>query len=84
MTLRERFEEILDFTISRIVYGDADGEDRNDEALPRAIACFAVGIEEGGLYDRRLGSLKSWTYVSAGVCLREMQRWGQHSMLPPV
>lgn len=74
--MRARFDEILTFTISRIVNGDADGEDRNDEALPRAMACFAVGIEEVSLSDRKIGGqLKSWKYVAAGVCLREMKRW---------
>lgn len=76
VTMRERFEEVLGFTVSRIVNGDEDGEDRNEEALPRALACFAVGVEESSLYDRKLGgSLKSWKYVAAGVCLREMARW---------
>ena len=74
--MRERFEEVLGFTVSRIVNGDEDGEDSNEEALPRALACFAVGVEESSLYDRKLGgSLKSWKYVAAGVCLREMARW---------
>lgn len=74
--MRDRFEELLEFTVRRIVQGDDDGEDRNYEAFPRAIACFAVGMEEPGLYDRTIGgSLKSWKYVAAGVCLREMKRW---------
>lgn len=74
--MRDRFEEILEFTVSRIVNGDLESEDRNDEALPRAMACFAVGIEESSLYDHKLGgALKSWKYVAAGVALREMSRW---------
>lgn len=86
--MRERFEEILGFTVSRIVNGDVDGSDRNDEALPRAIACFAVGVEESSLYDRKLGAeLKSWKYIAAGICLREMKRWiggGRYVSLPRV
>lgn len=75
MTMRERFEEVLEFTVSRIVNGDADGEDRHDEAFPRAMACFAVAMEESSLYVKKLGELKSWRYVAAGTCLREMKRW---------
>lgn len=74
-TMRDRFEEILEFTVSRIIDGDYDDDDRNDEALPRSIACFAVGMQEDGLWDRKLGCLKSWKYIAAGVCLREMKRW---------
>ena len=74
--MRERFEEVLDFTVSRMVNGDADGEDGTEEALPRAIACFAVGMEEKSLFDRGIGGqLVSWKYVAAGVCLREMGRF---------
>ena len=87
--MRDRFEGILEFTVSRIVNGDADGEDRNFEALPRAMACFAVGMDESSLFDQKLGGpLKSWKYVAAGVVLREMGRWMQGdrgwAMLPRV
>ncbi|KAL1303235.1 hypothetical protein AAFC00_006650 [Neodothiora populina] len=74
--MRDRFGEILDFTVSRIINGDADGKDRASEALPRAIACLAVGVEENSLFDRKVGGqLRSWKYVAAGVCLKEMKRW---------
>lgn len=40
------------------------------------MACVAVGMEESGLFDRKLGGeLMSWRYVAAGVALREMSRW---------
>lgn len=87
-TMRDRFEEILDFTVARIIDGDYDDDDRNDEALPRAIACFAVGMQLDGLWDEKLGCLKSWKYIAAGVCLREMKRWRMvgsgYVMLPRV
>ncbi|KAI4717300.1 RNA-directed RNA polymerase [Aureobasidium sp. EXF-10727] len=44
--MREQLEEVLTFTISRIIDGDYDDDDRNEEALPRALACFAVGMNE--------------------------------------
>ena len=97
-TMRERFEVICDYAVLRIVQGDEamaeteyldalyDLEEREIEALPRAIACLLVAVNEKGVVDRRLGELKSFRYVAAGVCLRELQRWqrsmGQYGNLP--
>lgn len=83
--MREQLEEVLQFTISRIVDGDFEEDDRNEEALPRAIACFAIGMEEPALGDRRVQGLQSWKYVAAGVCLKEIKRWfaidmGRHAL----
>ena len=77
--MRERFEEVLEFIIGRIVKGDYDGEenDRDAEALPRAIACLKIGLdEEGSDGGRGIGMLKSWRYVAVAIVLREMKRWG--------
>lgn len=81
--MREIFEEIVQFPTYRILHGDTeqDTDDRDQEALPRAIACFAVGMEESSLYDRNVGELESWRYLAAGVCLREMERWRQSTGL---
>ncbi len=87
-TMRERFESVVEYTVMRIVKGDEqiqgvtdldllydDSIDREVEALPRAIACLAVAVEEPGLSDRELGELESFKYVVAGVCLRELERF---------
>lgn len=76
-TMRERFEEILDFTTSRILHGNfgTEEDDGGSEALPRAIACLAVAMEEEGLRDRKAGVLRSFRYIAAGSVLREMRRW---------
>ncbi|KAG9526866.1 RNA-directed RNA polymerase, partial [Aureobasidium melanogenum] len=72
--MREQLEEVLTFTISRIIDGDYDDNDRNEEALPRAIACLAVGMDEQPMGDKKVGELQSWKYIAAGVCLREIKR----------
>ncbi|KAI5277151.1 RNA-directed RNA polymerase [Aureobasidium subglaciale] len=84
-TMRQQLEDVLTFTISRIIDGDYDDNDRNEEALPRAIACLAVGMDEPALGDKKVGELQSWKYISAGVCLREIKRWyaidmGRHTL----
>ena len=99
--MRERFEAVVEYTVMRIVKGDEqmrglsdldllydDSLDRELEALPRAIACLANGVEEHGSEDRQLGELQSFKYVAAGVCLRELERYrittfGSY-VLPPV
>lgn len=73
--MREQLEEVLTFTISRIIDGDYDDNDRNEEALPRALACLSVGMMESAGGDKKVGELQSWKYIAAGVCLREMKRW---------
>lgn len=85
--MRERFEAIVEYTIMRTVKGDEqmqgvsdldvlydDNIDREVEALPRALACLQVAVEEDGLQDRVLGELESFKYLAAGVCLKEYQR----------
>lgn len=90
-TMRERFEVHCNYAVLRITKGDGaieeaeylddlyDLDEREIEALPRAIACLLVAVNERSVSDRRLGELKSFRYVAAGVCLRELQRW-RHSL----
>lgn len=47
----------------------------NNEALERSIACFAVATEGEGRFFPVVGSLKSFRYVAAAVCLREVERF---------
>lgn len=71
----ERFDEVPEFTVSRILYGNSQEQhDRDMKAFPRAMACLAVAMEEGGARDRKLGELMSFQYIAAGGCLREMRR----------
>ena len=60
--------------------------DREVEALPRAIACLEVAVNEAGIEDRQVGELESFKYIAAGVCLRELERYWistRHSYVLP-
>lgn len=87
-TMRERFESVVEYTIMRIVKGDEqmqgvgdldvlydDSLDREVEALPRALACLWIAVEERGMDDRVLGELESFKYLAAAVCLKEYERY---------
>lgn len=84
----ERFEAVVNYNVTRILKGNgveiADAEDSPQEidcsdceatALPRAIACLAVAVEDQGIVDRRMGEMQSFKYIAAGVCLRELKRY---------
>ncbi|KAF2838607.1 RdRP-domain-containing protein [Patellaria atrata CBS 101060] len=72
--MKERFERDVEFTVERITQGE---EEHGAEALDLAIACFAIGVQEPGarVQKGRPETLKSWTYVAAGVCLGEMEKF---------
>lgn len=102
-TMRERFDTAVQYIEARITKGDdaieqaqdledlydAKYDEREFEALPRAVACLFVALQEIGYEDKKLGQLQSFRYIAAGVCLRELQRYrittfGSHSGLPPM
>lgn len=79
--MREKFEEDVTFTVERIVGRVGD---RAEDSLERSIACLSLSVEreerEGErTYDRRYersaGRLRSWGWVAASVCLREVERF---------
>lgn len=89
-TMRERFNTIVEHATMRItkgdeamqeaddlddLYDDTNYDEREIEALPRALACLEVAIEESGYRDPRLGELKSFGYVALGVVLKELDRY---------
>ncbi|EME77568.1 uncharacterized protein MYCFIDRAFT_60792 [Pseudocercospora fijiensis CIRAD86] len=86
-TMTERFEMVMEHTRMRIRFGDAVYEtqdiddlhdpryhDRDVEALPRAIACLHVALNEEGYHDRKIGELKSFKYVAAQIALEELPK----------
>jgi hypothetical protein len=85
-TMRERFEELMQSTSSCVIKGYWDEDylgsenidDRDTEALPRALACLAIGMDEDGTWDKAVGEVKSWKYIAAGIVLREMSRFASH------
>ncbi|KAK5135005.1 hypothetical protein LTR08_005665 [Meristemomyces frigidus] len=84
-TLRERYGKVVEYAIVRIKKGDRaiqEAEDLDDlyddrefEALPRAIACMAMAVEERECADKRMGELKSFGYIAAVCSLEELQRY---------
>jgi hypothetical protein len=83
-----RFETVMEYAVMRIMKGDqqirqADDLDdlfdeyseREIEALPRALACLEVAMDEPGYKDRDLGQFKGFRYVAAEVALRELRRY---------
>ena len=85
--MRERFEPVVEYARSRMLKGDAvvqavndleelfDVKEREIEALPRAIACLSVALDEAGCVDRLVGELKSFRYIAAATCLEELLRY---------
>lgn len=88
-TMRERFETVVEYAVMRITRGDqimqsVDDldklydtfyDEREFEALPRALACFEVAVTQGGYRDHQVGALQSFSYIAAAVCLKELQRY---------
>lgn len=73
--MKEQFERDVTFWVERITHGD-DGD--REEALARSIAALHVGMEEGSRMagkGRRRAELRSWRYIAAAVCLKEVERF---------
>lgn len=71
-TMKENFDEHSAFIVNCIVKDDTEW---SEESLERSMACLAVSLEtrEGvQRYDRLL----SFKYITAAVCLREVERMG--------
>ncbi|KAM0717022.1 hypothetical protein Q7P37_006874 [Cladosporium fusiforme] len=96
--MRERFDAVAEYANMRIINGDAamnqaeyldalyDLNEREIEAWPRAIACLVVACREKGAIHYGLGELKSFKYIAAATCLRELERtrraFGSYGPLP--
>lgn len=53
------------------------------ESLERSIATFAVALDEGEEHVEGMGTLHSFKYVAAAVCLRQLERFlGVGSLRP--
>ncbi|KIW00874.1 uncharacterized protein PV09_07630 [Verruconis gallopava] len=71
MEMRERVRRDLAYVREQI---RGDGEDGNAESVPRSLACLTVALEDGGGRKRK-GTMCSFGYVAAGVCLEEIANW---------
>ncbi|KAF1956713.1 RdRP-domain-containing protein [Byssothecium circinans] len=79
MEVRERFNRDVSSFIRRIRTGDGLGDEEN-EAFPRAIACFKIALETRGWEN--YSHLKSWKYVAAAVCLEQLYKVNFSKMRP--
>ena len=70
--MKERFERDVRFIVDCIIKEDQSAEGaKSKEALPRSIACLSIAVTESRP-RRRVGTLRSFGYVAAAVCLREL------------
>jgi hypothetical protein len=70
--LSDRFGRDVGFTVKQITNEEQfDPDLDDDEKLPRAIACFAVGMENKSQWWQ----LESFKYVAAAVCLEQLAAW---------
>jgi hypothetical protein len=71
--MKDKMERDVSYTVKSILQGsdESPGQGR-DEALARSIACLAVAREEPKNVVPKIGKLKSFAYVAAAVCLREI------------
>lgn len=70
-SMKEKYDDDVNFIINCII---KDGDGYANEALERSIACFSASLKEGRSKMTRDEPLKSFKYLAAGVCLREMER----------
>lgn len=74
-TMKERFERDVDYITKCILHGEDNSG--TDEALERSIACFWVGHQE--IKPKvNVGRLVSFAWISAGVCLREVEKFDKN------
>jgi len=78
--VQRRFDRDVASITRRVVSGDGL-KDEEDEALPRAIACFKIALETKGWEEYT--ELRSWKYVAAAVCLEQLWRY-MHFQLRPL
>ncbi|KAI9801541.1 MAG: hypothetical protein M1825_003220 [Sarcosagium campestre] len=73
-SMRETYDMDVIFTINCIIKGEDQGEEAvAEEALARSIACLAVGMEQTQS-RARVGMLRSFSYIAAAVCLKEIEK----------
>ena len=65
----------MEYTVLCIRRGDGDGDDPDGraEALERSIACLDVACNSVRV-RKKVGTLVSFTWIAAALCLREVQR----------
>jgi len=70
--MRQQYAEHVAYTRTSIRMDD-DGNE--DEALARSIACLYIAIHERGMKVGKEGTLVSFKYVAAALCLEELEKF---------
>lgn len=68
-SMKEQYDRDVRFTIDSILKDDGQ---KSVEAIERSLACFHVGFEESAIRVKGV-ALKSFLYVAASVCFREVE-----------
>ena len=69
--MKEKHERDVEYTVQCITRED-DGK-KSGEALERSIACLYVACNTVRV-RKRVGELKSFVWIAAGVCLKEVEK----------
>ena len=71
-SMKDKHERDVEYTVRCIQQGEE--EDQQEEALERSIACLYVGCKVERPH-KRVGTLVSFAWVAAAVCLREVKKF---------
>jgi hypothetical protein len=71
--MKDKFDRDVSFTVNSILQGSDESPDLGrGEALGRSIACLALAAEQPESVVPKVGKLKSFAYLAAAICLREI------------
>lgn len=76
VTMKDKHDRDVAYTVSCIRQGLDEEDEGGKEALERSIACLAVACTTTRV-RKKVGTLVSFAWVAAGVCLREVERFGR-------
>ena len=66
--MKDKYERDVQFIVDCIT------REHEGEALERSVACFSLATENAYQKTRgKIGVLRSWGYVAAGICIREVE-----------
>lgn len=71
-TMKEKHERDVAYTVLCIIRGDEDNS--GEEALERSIACMYAACNETSRVRKKVGTLVSFAWIAAAVCLKELEK----------
>lgn len=72
ISMKDTHERVVAYTVACITQGEHN--DKRAESLERSIACLHVACTTTRV-TRKVGSLVSFAWIAAAVCLREVERF---------